>query len=105
MSVIKLEVDSTTAVGTLSNTADYVGHFTASIADTTTGQEFDGEIALDENIDGDWVQSDSFTSSGIFPGFNAIAGTYRFRLVTAPSTGITGKAVLRGYDKPTNIPY
>ena len=62
-------------------------------------------FVLDEFIDGDWIESEEFDSSGVYPGFNAISGVYRLRLKTAPGAGKTGKAVINGSDLTNEVPY
>ena len=104
MPIIKLEADNSTIVDTtVSGTVTFVGHFTASVADTTAGQTFDGVFALDQLIDGDWIETEEFTASGVFPGFNGITGQYRLRVKTKPTAGVTGKAIVNGNDKKTGV--
>ncbi len=105
MPLLKLDVDSNSTAGITSETVTYVGHFTASVASTTDGMEFDGVYALDAMIDGNWIESEEFTEAGIYPGFNGVEAQYRLRLKTPPQAGKTGEARVNGYDKPPYIPY
>ena len=107
MSNIVYDVDSTAAVDAVSSESDFIGHFTVSIADTTVADmvSYDGEVYLDEKINGNWVPSQEFDAVGVYPGFNAVKGTYRIRVKKVTAANSSAQVVVRGWDKPTGIPY
>jgi hypothetical protein len=105
---IVFNVDSTSAVDSVSDSTYLIGNFTLSMADTTTtaGVVYNGVVILEEEINGNWVPSEEFDTVGVFPGFNAVKGKYRVKVKTATTAvGSTGQIVVRGWDKPLGIPY
>ena len=104
MSNIRLVLDSTSNVDDTSQEDVFIGHFTASVADTTDGVAWNGEVVMELNEEGNWITAETFDAAGVFPGFNGIGGTYRLRLKTKQTAG-TALVVVNGFDKPTNIPY
>ena len=105
MPVLKLEADNTTAIGTTSGTATMVGNGTAIVLSTTDGQDFDGTFALQILVDGKWVIAQLFPNEGVFPGFNGVSAEYRLALAEAPGAGKSGKIVLNGDDKRSDVYY
>ena len=104
MPLIKLEVDSGSTVGDTSDEAEFVGHMQMSVAETTENQNWDGVISLEQKIDGDWIETETFDDHGVWPGFNALKGTYRLKLKTKQMQG-SAKAIVNGFDNPPYVPF
>ena len=102
MPILKMIANDASNEGEVTEVVTLVGHFTATVAETTAGEDWNGVIVFELKADDGWIVSETFDDAGVFPGFNGITGEYRLRLSTKQTTG-SAKIIFNGYDKPTNI--
>ena len=98
---IVFDITSDTPLGTTSSTVDLIGHFTLSIASLGTA-DYSGNVALESYINGNWIVSQEFEESGIFPGFNPMHSTYRLRVTQTITENEAAQVVLNGYTSIDN---
>lgn len=97
------DVTSASSANDTSGSVDLIGNFVLSVADLATdpAAPFDGTVVFEQNINGNWIISETFTEGGIYPGFNPVLGTYRFRVTGVPTVATSTQFVVNGYDKVT----
>ena len=100
---VVFDVTSASTENQTSESIDLIGNFVLTVADLATdpAAPFNGTVVFELNVNGNWVVSETFTESGVYPGFNPILGTYRFRVTGVPTVSTSTQFVVNGYDTPT----